>query len=164
MTEEQMAAWMEVASPAGEHEYLKRFEGTWKAKTKFWMAPNTPPQESAGTMTSKPILGGRFLQANYEGQTPWGEFSGMAIDGFDRIRKKYTGVWMDSMGTIMMVFEGDRDGDVRTMTCNYVDPMGKPSQMKGVTTIVSENEHKYESWAETPDGDSFQNMEIIYTR
>ncbi len=164
MNEEQMAAWMEFASPGREHEYLKRFEGSWKAKTKFWMAPNTPPQESEGTMTSKLILGGRFIQANYEGQTPWGEFSGMAIDGFDRIRKKYTGIWMDSMGTIMMVFEGDLKGDVRTMTCDYIDPTGKPSKMKGVTTIVSENEHKYESWAEAPNGDSFQNMEMIYTR
>ncbi len=68
------------------------------------------------------------------------------------------------MGTIMMVFEGDLEGDVRTMVCDYVDPTGKPSKMKGVTTIVSENEHKYESWGQTPTGETFQNMEIIYTR
>ena len=164
MNEEQMAAWMEVGSPASEHEYLKKLEGTWKAKLKFWMAPNTEPQESEGTSTNKLILGDRFLQGNYEGQTPWGAFSGMSIDGYDRIRNKYTGLWMDSMGTIMMVFEGSVDGNVRTMMCDFVDPSGKPSQMKGVTTIVSENEHKYESWAQTPDGDTFQNMEILYTR
>ncbi len=164
MTEEQMAAWMEVASPSKEHEYLKRLEGTWQAKTKFWMAPNTPPQESEGAMTGKLIMDGRFIQANYEGMTPWGQFSGMAIDGFDRIRKKYTGIWMDSMGTMMMVFEGDVEGDVRTMISNYIEPTGNPGQMKGVTTIVSENEHKYESWAKTPDGEMFQNMEIVYTR
>ena len=164
MTEEQMAAWMAVAAPSDEHGYLKRMEGTWKAKTKFWMAPNTPPQESEGTMTSKMVLGGRFLQANYEGMTPWGEFNGMAIDGYDRTRSKYTGIWMDSMGTMMMIFEGSRDGDVRTMMSDYVDPSGKPSQMKGVTTIVSDNEHKYESWAQTPEGDTFQNMEIVYKR
>ncbi len=164
MTEEQMAAWMAVAAPGDEHKFMARMEGTWKAKTKFWMAADTPPTESEGTMTSKMILGGRFLQANYEGMTPWGEFNGVAIDGYDRIRSKYTGIWMDSMGTMMMIFEGSCDGDVRTMMSDYVDPSGKPSKMKGVTTIVSENEHKYESWAEAPNGGSFQNMEIIYTR
>lgn len=68
------------------------------------------------------------------------------------------------MGTIMMLFEGDRDGDVRTMMCDHVDPTGKPAKTKGVTTIVGDNEHKYESWAQAPDGEMFQNMEIIYKR
>lgn len=164
MNEEQMAAWMEVASPGQEHEFLKKMEGSWKAKTKFWMDPSQPPQESEGTMTAKMILGGRFLQSSYEGKTPWGDFSGIAIDGFDRIRKKYQGIWMDSMGTIMMIFEGDCAGDVRTMICDFVDPMGNDSRMKGVTTLVGDKEMKYESWAQTPDGKTFQNMEIVYTR
>ena len=164
MNEEMMAAWMEVASPCKEHEYLKRIEGAWKAQTKFWMDPDGPPQESVGTMTNEAILGGRFMQSRYEGDTPWGPFSGMAIDGYDRIRKKFTGIWMDSMGTVMMIFEGDVDGDVRTMESNYVDPKGKPSKMKGVTTIIGENEHKYESWCQGSDGGTFKNMEIVYTR
>ena len=164
MNEEMMAAWMEVAAPSKEHEYLKRIEGTWKAKTKFWMGPGTDPQESEGTMTAKLIMGDRFLQSNYEGDTPWGPFSGMAVDGYDRISKQYTGFWMDSMGTIMMLFKGDCAGDVRTMMCDFVDPSGKPAKMKGVTTIVSDKEHKYESWCHAPDGEMFQNMEINYTR
>ena len=164
MNEEQMAAWMAVASPSQEHEYLKKMEGTWKATNKFWMGPGTEPQVSEGTLTGRMILGGRFLQSTYEGQTPWGEFSGMALDGFDRIREKYCGIWVDSMGTTMMVFEGERSGNVRTMTCEYTDPMGKPGKMKSVTTIVGENEYKYESWADAPTGETFKNMEIVYTR
>ena len=94
-----MAAWMQVAAPGEEHEYLKRLIGTWKAKTKFWMDPDGPPQESEGTMI-----------------------------------------------------------------CNYTNPFGKPDIMKGVTAMVSADEHKYESWAHTPDGKTFKNMEILYTR
>ena len=164
MDEAQMAAWMELAAPSKEHEYLKRLEGTWKARTKFWMSPDQPPQESQGTMTNKLILGDRFLQSNYEGDTPWGPFSGMAIDGFDRIKKKYTGLWMDSMGTAMMVFEGDRDGDVKTMFSECVDPTGKQAKTKGVTTILSRDEHRYESYVSAPNGETFKNMEIVYTR
>jgi hypothetical protein len=50
------------------------------------------------------------------------------------------------------------------MESNYVDPTGKPGKIKGVTTIVGENEHKYESWCQGPDGNMFKNMEIVYTR
>ena len=104
--DEEMAAWMEYAAPAAEHEYLKRREGTWKARTRFWMKPGDPPAESEGTMTNTLILGGRFLQSSYEGNTPWGEFSGMALDGFDRIRNKYVGIWIDSMGTQVSALSG----------------------------------------------------------
>ena len=160
----KMAAWMEFASPSKEHEFLKRLEGAWKAQCKFWMQPGAPPQESEGTLKATLILGGRFLQSHYEGKTTWGEFTGMAIDGYDRIRKKYVGTWMDTMGTIMMVFEGEAQGNVRTMMGDFVDPAGKPNKMKGVTTIVSANEHKYEAWCTTPEGETFQNMEMVYTK
>ena len=163
--DEQMAAWMKYASPSEEHEFLKKMSGTWTAAVKMWMGPDGPPQESTGTATNELMMDGRFLHCRFEGQTPWGPFSGMAIDGFNRIDNKYQGIWMDSMGTIMMVFEGEADGNVRTMTCQYTNPMtGKPTKMKGVTTIVDENGHRYESWAEGPDGKTFKNMEIVYTR
>ena len=163
--DEQMAAWMKYASPAEEHEFLKKLSGTWTAAVKMWMNPDGPPQESTGTATNEMIMDGRFLHCRFEGQTPWGPFSGMAIDGFNRIDKKYQGIWMDSMGTMMMVFEGEVDGNVRTMTCEYTNPMtGKSTKMKSVTTLVDENAHRYESWAEGPDGKTFKNMEIAYTR
>lgn len=163
--DEQMAAWMKYASPSEEHEFLKRLSGTWTAAVKMWMNPDDPPMESTGTTKMELIMDGRFLLSRFEGKTPWGDFSGMAMDGFNRIDKKYQGIWMDSMGTLMMVFEGEADGNVRTMICDYTNPMtGKSTKMKGVTTIVDENLHRYESWAEGPDGKMFQNMEIVYTR
>ena len=163
--DEQMAAWMKYADPSEEHEFLKKLSGTWTATIKMWMKPDDPPQESTGTASNEMIMGGRFLHCRFDGKTPWGDFQGMSIDGFNRIDRKYQGIWLDSMGTIMMAFEGEAEGNVRTMMCNYTNPMtGKPTKMKGVTTIVSDTEHRYVSWAEGPDGKMFQNMEIIYKR
>lgn len=164
MDDEMMQAWMKVAAPAEEHEFLKRLAGDWNAQTKFWMAPDTPPTESAGTMKGVMLLGDRFLQSTYEGDTPWGPFSGLAIDGYDRIRNVYTGMWMDSMGTIMMIFEGSVEGDVRTMSCDFTSPTGDPATMRGVTTIVSDTEYRYKSYTTGPDGGEFKHMEIVYTR
>jgi hypothetical protein len=164
MDEQQMAEWMKLASPTEEHDYLRRLKGEWKADVKMWMDPAAPPMESTGKMTSKLILGDRFLQSDFVGDpSPKGNFLGMAIDGYDRINQKYLGSWMDTMGTGWMVFEGKAEGDVRTMMCDFTDPGGNKQKMKGVTTIVNDDEYRYESFVQTPQGE-FKNMEISYKR
>lgn len=163
--DEQMQAWMKYAEPSTEHAFLAKLQGNWKAKVTMWMQPGGKAEESEGKCSNEMIFGGRFLHSKFHGNMPFGEFHGMSIDGYDRLNEKYTAVWLDSMGTMMMLFEGQAEGNVRTMTCEYTNPMtGKPSTMKAATTVVSEREHRYESWAEGPDGKMFQNMEIIYTR
>jgi hypothetical protein len=94
-------------------------------------------------------------------------FQGISLDGFDNQKQRYVGVWFDSMGTMMLTFEGelDKSGTVRTMTADFIDAMtGKPAKMKGVTTIVGEDEHRYEGWKTGPDGEMVKSMEVIYTR
>lgn len=161
--DEQMAAWMEFASPVAQHEFLKKLEGNWKAKVQMWMKPGTPPMESQGKMVNEMILGGRYLRSTFESSSAMGEFGGLALDAYDRMGQKYKGIWIDSMGTGMMVFEGTADGNVRTMTCDSIGPDGKAFKTKGVTTIVSENEHLYASYIQSAEG-KFKNMEIVYTR
>ena len=158
--DEQMEAWMKFAQPGEEHAWLRRLIGAWKAEAKFWSKPGEPPQESEGKQTNEWLLGERFVRSVYEGETPWGEFTGMAIDGFDRQKGKYVGIWIDSMSTVMMVFEGAVEGNVRTMVAELADPMtGEPVKMRGVTTIVSEDEsHMVNAQGE------FKNMEIVYRR
>ena len=163
----EMAAWMKYMQPDENHEFLQRLAGKWNAKGKFWMQPGEPPMENEGTSESEMILGGRFLQTSYSGEFMGQPFSGMALDGFDRMNEKYIGTWIDTMGTMMMVFEGsiDEAGRARTMISEHKDPMtGEMAKMKGVTTIVSENEHKYEAYHQGPDGEWVKAMEITYTR
>lgn len=165
--EEQMQAWMKFAEPGKEHEFLERLVGKWRAYTKFWMDPSSPPEEAEGVAENKLILGGRFLQSSYKGPTPFGQsFEGMSIDGYDRLGGEHIGVWMDSMGTMMMVFKGrvDKSGTVREMISDHLDAMTqKPARMKSKTTYISENEHLYEGFKQTEKGWE-KNMEITYKR
>ena len=76
-------------------------------------------------------------------------------------------VWADSMGTMMMWFEGDcmDAGRVTTMTSEFLDPMtGKKSKMKTVTTVQSADKMLFEGYMPGPDGKEFKSMEIVYTR
>lgn len=163
--DDQMAAWMKYAQPTEQHEFLKRLAGSWKGSGKFWMQPDQPPMETGGTSENRMVLGGRFLESRYTSEMMGQPFEGMALDGYDILNGKYVGVWLDSMGTMMLQFEGTVSGNTREMFAGYTNPMdGKPTRMKGVTTILDENTHRYEGWNEGPDGEFFKTMEIVYTR
>jgi hypothetical protein len=128
-------------------------------------AAGCAPTESQGVSTNKLVLGGRFLQCNYESEMMGQPFLGMSLDGYDNHLKKYIGLWADTMGTKWLVFEGTGDGKVREMIAEYLDPhTNQPTKMKGVTTIVSDNEHRYEGFNLGPDGEFYRSLEVVYTR
>ncbi len=165
--DEMMAAWMKYAQPSGGHKYLHKLAGTWDAHATFWMQPGALPTESKGTSVNEVIMGGRYLKTDYTSEFMGSPFQGMALDGFDNQKQRFVGLWIDTMSTLMMVFEGtvDEAAAVRTMTAEYTDAMtGKPAKMKGVTTVVNEDEHRYEAWTTGKDGEMFKTMEIVYKR
>lgn len=165
--EAQMQAYLEMAKPVAEHEFLTKLVGTWKAEGKFWMAAGAPPSETTGTSVNEMILGGRFLESRYDGPSPMGggEFVGVAVDGFDRMANKYVGTWIDTFQTMIVSYEGtvDASGKVRTMVAEYPNPMGGTAKSKGVTTLINDRQFKYEGFNITPEGEQKQ-MEILYTR
>lgn len=165
--DEKMAAWMQYAQPGEGHRFLEKLAGTWEARTQFWMEPGTPPMESTGTSVNELTLGGRYLRSEYTSEFMGAPFQGMSLDGFDNQKQKYVGLWVDTMSTLMLVFEGTCDdaGSVRTMLADYTDAAsGKPAKMKGITTVVGDDEHRYEAWNTGPDGDLFRSMEVVYKR
>lgn len=148
------------AKPGPEHEKLKAMEGTWDATMKMSTG------ESKGTMTWKMGLGGLWLMSSFEAEFGGQKFQGHGLDTYDPGKKKYIGVWTDSMSTLPMVSEGtfDKDGKVLTMTADYPGPDGKPvkhtmkSEMKDKDTIV------FTMSMPGPDGKDFTVMTITYKR
>ena len=49
------------------------------------------------------------------------------------------------------------------MIAEYPNPMGGTVKTKGVTTIISDSQHKYEGFDMGPEGER-KSMEIVYTR
>ena len=160
-----MDAWMKVATPGEGHKWLEPVVGTWDAKITMWMAPGAPPQESTGTSENKWVLGGRFVEQRYEGNFMGQPFSGIGYTGYDNYKKKYVGTWMDTMGTMMMVSQGDAAGKTLSMTSTIDDVMtGKPTNVKSEIKIADADHHVMEMWGPDPAGKQFKTMEIRYTR
>lgn len=160
-----MDAWMAAATPGEAHRKLEPFVGEWNVTMRSWMAPGQNPTESTGSATSRWILGGRWLQQEYTGDFMGQPFHGIALTGYDNIRKRYVGTWMDNMSTSLMTTYPTFDGNVMRASGTMDDPMtGQEMPFEEVITIVSENEHRMEMFGPGPDGTMFRTMEIVYRR
>jgi hypothetical protein len=162
-----MEAWAKLNAPGENHKLLEGLAGTWTAHAKFFGPPGQPPMESTGTSEQTLILGGRFLRQEYKADMMGQPFQGMGLTGYDNLRKKFIGIWVDSMSTFFMMSEGtvDEGKKVLTFSGSYEDPMnpGTKRGFRHILTIVGPDEHRFEMHEEM-DGKEAKVMEIVYKR
>ena len=128
----------EFAKPGPEHEILKTREGTWDTTMK------AGGMEFKGVMKYKMDLGGLWLAGSLESDLAGQKFSGRSMDTYDAKKKKYVGVWFDSMSTTPMTMEGTYDKQKKTLTV-----VGRGPGMDGKVTT-------WRSVSRMPDSDTIQ--------
>jgi hypothetical protein len=169
-----MATMMELAKPGENHKILQGMVGTWTYKVKFWVTPDTTPMESSGTTMTRPAMGGRYFISDHKGMMqmpgPDGamqnmEFNGMAIEGYDNVKKKFVSSWIDNMGTGIMNSEGTFDSAAHALTyASEYEPMpGMKTKVRQLITINDQNHHKMEFFEMRGDKE-VKTMEIDYAR
>ena len=171
-----MAQMMELSKLNENHKLLGDLAGTWSYTVRFWMNPdpNAKPQESKGIATRKPMMDGRFFVMDVTGKMempgPDGKkkemtFKGMGIEGYDNVKKKFVGSWVDNMGTGIMMSEGTYDPATKTFTyTGEVEAIpGMKTKVREVMKVVDKDHHNFE-WYEDRGGKEAKTMEISYTR
>ena len=159
-----MDAMMKAAAPGAEHKKLASFVGTWNATVKMYM-PGAPPQVSHGTAVNKAILGGRYIEQDFNGDFMGMPFSGVGYWGYDNLKKQYVSTWMDNMGTGVMTLTGNAEPTGYTFKGSAPDPMtGKDTPFEEKWTVADNDHHSFEMWGPAPDGKMFKMMEIDYSR
>ncbi len=165
-----MAQWLANTQPGEHHGKLDGFVGQWDVNVQFWMAPGTPPQVNQGTSEIKWILGGRFIQEDFQSVMQMGEepqiFQGFGLTGYDNIKQQYIGLWADTMSTTMTESTGqiDESTGALVMISEFDDPMtGQPTAMRVVFTQINEDEALMQAYKPLGDLD-FKCLEITYTR
>jgi hypothetical protein len=156
-----------LPQPGPEHKVLEPLIGTWNAKVKFWLDPTQPPQESEGVMKRKWIMDGRFVEEKYEGKALGASFQGMGLTGYDPLKKKYVGTWVDSMSCSIMVSQGDYDAKTKTLTSTSddINPYtGLKTKSRDVLRLVSDDHHLLEMYQTPEGGKEMKVMEIHYHR
>jgi hypothetical protein len=132
----------EPPKPGPEHEVLKKMEGTWDATMKGGGT------ESKSTMVYKMDLGGLWLSSTLDGEAGGQKFQGRGFDGYDPMKKKYVGVWVDSMSNSPMTMEGTFDKEKKTLTMGGEGPGidGKPTKYKSVTEFKDDDNMVMSMW------------------
>jgi Protein of unknown function (DUF1579) len=130
-----VALAQEGPKPGPEHALLKKLEGTWDCTMKFG------GMDSKGVSVYKMELGGLWLSSTFEGDFGGMKFSGRGYDSYDPAKKKYVGVWMDSMSTAPMLMEGTHDKEKKTTTMSGEGPGmdGKPTKYKSVSEMKDDD-------------------------
>lgn len=171
-----MQQMMEMAKLNENHKLLTSLDGTWTYTVKMWMDGDSSkkPEESKGTAVRKSIMDGRYVVMDVTGkmEMPGADgkmkqitFKGQGTEGYDNVKKKFVGTWIDNMGTGMMMSEGDYDPATKTFTyTGEVEMMpGMKQKIREVVKVTDKNHMDFE-WYEDRGGKEAKTMEINYTR
>jgi len=155
-------------TPTRAHEEMAREVGVWDAETSTWTEPNATPEKSKGIETNR-MLGKFWLASQFEGEFMGEKFTGEMHLGYDPIKKKYVGTWVDSVSPFMYTIEGEYDVATHTLTCMMSGTSamtGQPEVAKNVTRYIDENNKVFEMYmpVEGKEGEWWKMMEIKYTR
>ena len=96
--------------------------------------------EFKGTMRYKMELGGLWLVGSLESDLAGQKFHGKSLDTYDAAKKKYLGVWADSMSTTPMMMEGTYDKEKKELTMIGEGPGmdGKLAKWKSVSRYCTQ--------------------------
>ena len=152
--------------PGPEQAILARDEGVWDASVEMHMGPpGAPPQVSTGVETNT-LIGGLWLVSDFLGTMGEQPFHGHGTFGYDSSRKKYVGIWVDSMSTSPFRSEGNYDAasNTLTMTGEGVGGDGKPMRFREVVKWTDPNSKIFTMYMPGPDGKEVPGMTITYKR
>ena len=155
----------ELPKPGPEHQLLAQFAGEWDAKLTCNFPGTEGPIETSGSQSAKLDVGGFFLIANFKSEFFGQPFKGHAVTGYDPFQKKYTGVWVDSMGPGVYQTTGEftKDGKTYNETMTGPGQDGKPVKFRSVMKINDENHMTFTMYS-VEEGKDTQMMKIEYTR
>lgn len=150
----------DVPKPGPEHRKMQELEGTWDCEM------NMEGFKSKATAEYKTICGGLWVQSNFEGDLGGIKFHGHGLDGYDLKKKKYVGVWVDSMETAPLHFEGDYDPKTKllVMTGESTGPDGKPQKFKNTTETKDKDHFTFKMYMIQADGSEKLAFSIDYSR
>lgn len=162
-----MQAWQKAATPAEGHKNLAPLVGTFDVKMHSTIDPSKPPEDSVGTSTNTWVLGGRYVEQEYDGEFMGEPYRGIGYTGYDNIQKKYVSVWMDTAGTGMMFLTSaaDKSGKTIAGSARIWDPVsGNPLPVESKIIVTDNDHYSFELWGKAPNGKLMKLMEIQYTR
>ena len=140
-------------------EVFAKDEGTWDAEVEVRPGPTAEVQKSKGVMTARRIAGGAWLVMDFKNESG---FEGHGVFGWDPMKKRYVGVWVDPMRTSLAPMEGDWDPEKKTMTMHGEMTLadGRKITWREVTETVDPSTQIFRTFL----GGESEMMKVVYRR
>ena len=149
-------------APGAEHKRIAaELEGNWDA------VRDMEGQKSNATASYKTVCGGMWIASDFQGELLGGiKFQGHGLDGYDQHKKKYVGIWIDSMSSAPMQLIGDYDAKTKTltMTGESAGLDGKMQKVKNTTVTKDKDHFTFKMYMIQSDGTEQLAFTIEYTR
>ncbi|NVJ96531.1 MAG: DUF1579 family protein [Alphaproteobacteria bacterium] len=167
-----LAMWLGMVSAQGtvqaqalpEHGMLKMDDGNWHVALTLHRQDGTAPTTHAGT-ESNSLIGGLWSVGKME--IPFGDdlYVGFATLGYDPVKAKYVGTWVDSTSPHITEMEGTYDPETKTLILFYTTytAAGVAEERKNVMVYQDHNTRDFDSYLMV-NGQWQLSMEILYTR
>jgi Protein of unknown function (DUF1579) len=156
------------AKPTDEHKILASEEGTWDGTIKSFMGgPDAEPMISKGTEVNTVMSGGLWVLSKFDGDFGGMKFEGRGQFGYDPVKKKYVGTWIDSLSPNLSVLEGSYDPKTKTMTYigDGTSAEGIKYTQKMVTTAKDDDSRVFTLYMKVGEAkDEAKFLEITYTK
>mgnify|MGYP001278391578 CR=1 FL=1 len=124
----------EMPKPVKEHEWLKKFAGEWTCEGEC-LAPDGSKATSTGEESTR-MLGDFWAVTEGSGEGMGMPFSHVFVLGYDPVKKKYVGTWVDSMTGKLWLYEGTVENGKLTLETAGDCPMtGKHLQFRDEITF-----------------------------
>jgi hypothetical protein len=153
--------------PQKEHEWLKQLEGEWETEAEARLEPGKPPMKSKGTESVRTV-GGFWVVAENKFTAFDTPCTGVMTLGYDVMKKKYVGTWIDSMNSHLTNYEGTVDEAGKTLTLLAEGPdsttPGKLSKFKDVIEMKSKDHKVLTSSIQGDDGKWVTFLTVNYRR
>ncbi len=151
-------AQIPLPQPGPEHKYFEQYLGTWDATV------DSQGEESKGVAVFSMLEGGLWMATKYDGSFAGTKFEGRGFDGYDPAKKKYVGVWIDSMTPTAMNVEGTVKDNVLTSVGEGPGPDGQMVKMTMVTKHVDKDTMLFTMYVPGENGANQKLMSITYKR
>ena len=125
---------MQLPPPMAEHKRLLEGVGEWEGTLTMWV-PDQPEQQIAAREVIEP-LGSYWTRSRFTCDFMGLPFEGTGTTGYDPVKQRYVGTWVDSMTMELVVMEGEMSADGKTLVMRWTarDPgTGQPGPQRSET-------------------------------
>lgn len=151
----------------GIHFELSKLAGSWEGTAKTWFEKDELADESPVKGSIKAILGGRYLQHEYQGSWGGKPLEGMAIIGYSFDEQKFQTAWVDTfhMGTGILFSQGDAMEHGHSVLGSYGGVAYKERWgWRTETVLTADDQLIFTAYNISPEGEEVKATETIYKR